>query len=75
MSLIYVKPKDLRRVRNPEAIPPSPLPLEGAVVSSSVYWTRRILDGDVEIIADYFTNQDQAESTKAAKKTEKGKQE
>ncbi len=47
MEMIFVKPLDGMRVRDPMAdnavIPPA-----GKRVTRNGYWTRRILDGDVE---------------------------
>lgn len=47
MDMIFVKPLDGMRVRDPMAdnavIPPG-----GKRVTRNGYWTRRILDGDVE---------------------------
>ena len=51
ISVIYVKAIDGRRVLDPARNPPAPLPPEGAKVEKSIYWRRRLMDGDVtEII-------------------------
>lgn len=45
LTKITVKPADGRRVVDPQTR--KPLPAEGAEVERSVYWLRRINDGDV----------------------------
>jgi ASC-1-like (ASCH) protein len=50
MATIRVKPKPGLRVLNPALIPLGPLPVDGAVVEDSIYWRRRIADGDVVIV-------------------------
>jgi hypothetical protein len=47
MEVVHVKPVDGKRVMDPSQNPPIPLPPEGGKVVWSVYWSRRLADGDV----------------------------
>ncbi|MDR1656132.1 MAG: DUF2635 domain-containing protein [Deltaproteobacteria bacterium] len=71
MSLILVKPLDGKRVLNPSQNPPVPLPPEGTVVERSIYWDRRVSDGDVEVIPtdDSVGNKPQASDERRANLT------
>jgi hypothetical protein len=51
MTMIYVKPTAGRRVMDPNQIPPAPLPAAGTLVEKSIYWDRRLKDGDVEVVS------------------------
>ena len=52
MSRIFVKPVNGQRVLDPAVLPdPLPLPAEGKSVVPSTYWTRRVADGSVVIVA------------------------
>lgn len=44
---MFVKPKDGVSVRDP--VKGSPLPAEGAEVPDTIFWRRRLRDGDVSI--------------------------
>lgn len=44
---MFVKPKDGFSVRDP--VKGSPLPAEGAEVPNTIFWRRRLSDGDVSI--------------------------
>ncbi|KEA54674.1 MULTISPECIES: DUF2635 domain-containing protein [Mangrovibacter] len=44
---MFVKPKDGLSVRDP--VKGSPLPAEGAEVPNTIFWRRRLSDGDVSI--------------------------
>jgi len=44
---MFVKPKDGLSVRDP--VKGSPLPAEGAEVPDTIFWRRRVRDGDVSI--------------------------
>lgn len=44
---MFVKPKDGISVRDP--VKGSPLPAEGAEVPDTIFWRRRLRDGDVSI--------------------------
>lgn len=45
---MYVKPKDGLSVRDP--VKGVALPVEGAEVQDSIFWRRRLRDGDVSIV-------------------------
>jgi hypothetical protein len=47
MRTIFVKPAAGRRVLDPDATPPAPLPAEGKSVPKAAYWLRRIKEGSV----------------------------
>jgi hypothetical protein len=49
MKIVFVKPKPGRRVINPDLAPPAILAREGAKVIKSLYWLRRLADGDIEL--------------------------
>lgn len=61
---IFVKPTPGMMVNSPDHQNQF-LPPEGAEVESSIYWQRKIADGDVEVLAQHAAEE-------AAPKTQKG---
>ena len=47
---LHLKPVAGRRVLDPRTY--APLPAEGARVPKTPFWTRRLRDGDVEVVSD-----------------------
>lgn len=64
-SKIFVKPAAGLRIKHPVSF--AVLPAEGMLVEASSYWTRRILDRDVELV-------DHAAPVAAVKESKKGKE-
>lgn len=68
MAQIFVKPRPGMLVNSPDHPIIGFLPEEGAEVENSIYWRRRIADGDVEVLAQSAT-----EETDEKTETSKGK--
>lgn len=51
---MFVKPKDGLSVRDP--VKGVALPVEGAEVPDSIFWRRRLRDGDVSTVEEVTTN-------------------
>lgn len=64
-SKIFVKPAAGLRIKHPVSF--AVLPAEGMLVETSSYWTRRILDKDVELV-------EAASAVVAVKEPKKGKE-
>lgn len=65
---MFVKPKDGLSVRDP--VKGTLLPAEGAEVRDSVFWRRRLRDGDVSVVEK--TSATSTSETKTPRKQEGG---
>lgn len=72
MAKIFVKPKEGLRVLNPAT--KLPIPDEGMVVNSHLYWTRRQLDGDITISEKAFETMKKTKTRKNKSETSSSKQ-
>lgn len=66
MNTIFIKPKDPKvKLRDP--IIRDHIPAEGALVTNSQYWRRRIADGDAVVVKQPSTGGSKSKTTKGAK--------